>query len=95
MPFLRPIRRWHGDKADAEGNAHLWQPGSDLRVGCSRLCATGFSFKVRKSVRSAAALESFAASDPDPAGEPPDIVRPHAALRRLPGRRLIDVEVRI
>src|SRR6266849_5187010 len=44
IPFLRrTVRRWHREKADADdlvqdtlvqalANAHLWQPGSDLRA---------------------------------------------------------------
>jgi RNA polymerase sigma-70 factor (ECF subfamily) len=103
IPFLRRwVRRWHRDKADADdliqdtllqalANAHLWQPGSDLRAWLFTIMRNRFLATVHKSARSAAALESFAAADPGPAPDPREarlLLRDlGAALRRLPGNQ--------
>src|SRR5229473_3475456 len=63
IPFLkRAVRRWHRDKADADdlvqdtlvqalANAHLWQPGSDLRAWLFTIMRNRFLGTVAKSHR--------------------------------------------
>src|SRR6266705_7185034 len=74
IPFLqRTVRRWHREKADADdlvqdtllqalANAHLWQPGSDLRAWLYTIMRNRFLAGVAKSTRSAATLEQIAAA---------------------------------
>lgn len=79
IPFLnRAARRWHREKADIDdlvqdtivqalANAHLWQPGSDLRAWLYTIMRNRFLAGVNRSNRSASALEEIAAADPPPA----------------------------
>ena len=72
IPFLRrTVRRWHRDKADADdlvqdtlvqalANAHLWQPGTDLRAWLYTIMRNRFLAGVNKSARSASALKEIA-----------------------------------
>jgi RNA polymerase sigma factor (sigma-70 family) len=103
IPFLkRTVRRWHRDKADADdlvqdtlvqalANAHLWQPGTDLRAWLFTIMRNRFLAGAAKSSRSALALDSIAAAAPGPAtalSELRLILRDlSAALRRLPGNQ--------
>jgi RNA polymerase sigma-70 factor (ECF subfamily) len=96
------VRRWHREKADADdlvqdtlvqalANAHLWQPGSDLRAWLFTIMRNRFLAGVTKSTRSASALERIAAADPGPAANSSELrllLRDlSAALRRLPGNQ--------
>jgi RNA polymerase sigma-70 factor, ECF subfamily len=103
IPFLRrTVRRWHREKADADdlvqdtlvqalANAHLWQPGSDLRAWLFTIMRNRFLATVAKSNRSASALEQIAAADPGPPTDSSELrllLRDlDAALRRLPGNQ--------
>ena len=103
IPFLkRTVRRWHREKADADdlvqdtlvqalANAHLWQPGTDLRAWLFTIMRNRFLGTVAKSHRSASALESIAAAHPEPVAQQSElrlILRDlSAALRRLPGNQ--------
>ena len=76
IPFLRrTVRRWHRDKADADdliqdtlvqalANAHLWQPGTDLRAWLYTIMRNRFLAGVNKSARSASALKGIAEPEP-------------------------------
>ncbi|HJY50423.1 MAG TPA: sigma-70 family RNA polymerase sigma factor [Stellaceae bacterium] len=76
IPFLRrTVRRWHRDKADADdlvqdtlvqalANAHLWQPGTDLRAWLYTIMRNRFLAGVNKSARSASALREIAEPAP-------------------------------
>ena len=87
IPFLRrTVRRWHRDKSDADdlvqdtlvqalANAHLWQPGTDLRAWLYTIMRNRFLAGVNKSVRSASALKEIA--------EPQPTSTPHASELRL------------
>jgi RNA polymerase sigma-70 factor (ECF subfamily) len=100
MAFLRrAARRWQRQPADADdlvqdtllralANAHLWQPGTDLRAWLYTIMRNCFLAGVARSVRSTARLEQIAAVDPGP-GAPESELRLllrdlAAALRRLP-----------
>jgi RNA polymerase sigma-70 factor (ECF subfamily) len=101
IPFLqRWARRWHRNKADADdliqdtlaqalANAHLWQPGTDLRAWLFTIMRNQFLAAVHKSTRATAALESLTAADPGPVPDPREarlLLRDlGAALRRLSG----------
>jgi RNA polymerase sigma-70 factor (ECF subfamily) len=101
IPFLRrAARRWHRDKANADdlvqdvlvqalANAHLWQPGSDLRAWLYTIMRNRFLADVKKSNRSASILKEFAVADPAPhASELRLLLRDlGAALRRLPSNQ--------
>jgi len=103
IPFLRrTVRRWHREKADADdlvqdtlvqalANAHLWQPGSDLRAWLFTIMRNRFLGTVAKSNRSASALDSIAAAHQEPVAQQSElrlILRDlSAALRRLPGNQ--------
>jgi RNA polymerase sigma factor (sigma-70 family) len=103
IPFLRrTVRRWHREKADADdlvqdtlvqalANAHLWQPGSDLRGWLYTIMRNRFLGTVAKSHRSASALDSIAAADPGPPADASELrllLRDlAAALRRLPSNQ--------
>src|SRR6266436_4064531 len=81
IPFLkRAVRRWHREKADADdlvqdtlvqalANAHLWQPGTDLRAWLFTIMRNRFLGTVAKSHRSASALDSIAAAPQEPAAQ--------------------------
>ena len=87
IPFLRSkVRRWHRDKADADdlvqdtlvqalANAHLWQPGTDLRAWLYTIMRNRFLAGVNKSARSASALKEIA--------EPAPTSTAHASELRL------------
>jgi RNA polymerase sigma-70 factor (ECF subfamily) len=76
IPFLRrTVRRWHRDKADADdlvqdtlvqalANAHLWQPGSDLRAWLYTIMRNRFLAGANKSARSASAMKEIAEPEP-------------------------------
>jgi RNA polymerase sigma-70 factor (ECF subfamily) len=75
LPFLRKtVRRWHRDRANAEdlvqdtvlqalANAHLWQPGSNLRGWLVTIMRNQFLAAVAKSKRSAEFLTMIASRD--------------------------------
>src|SRR5690348_5984077 len=77
IPFLRrAARRWQRQPADADdlvqdtllralANAHLWQPGTDLRPWLYTIMRNRFLAGVNKSARSASALREIA--EPEPA----------------------------
>jgi RNA polymerase sigma-70 factor (ECF subfamily) len=103
IPFLRrAVRRWHRDKPDADdlvqdtllqalANAHLWQPGSDLRGWLFTIMRNRFLAAATRSTRLALVLGRIAAADqgpPSASGELPLILHDLAvALRRLPGNQ--------
>ena len=76
IPFLRrAARRWHRDKANADdlvqdvlvqalANAHLWQPGSDLRAWLYTIMRNRFLAEVNRSGRSASALKEISVAEP-------------------------------
>jgi RNA polymerase sigma-70 factor, ECF subfamily len=69
IPFLRrTVRRWHRQKHDADdlvqetlmqalANAHLWQPGSNLRAWLFTIMHHQFLAAIAKSKRAAALLQ--------------------------------------
>ena len=99
IPFLRSkVRRWHRDKSDADdlvqdtlmqaiANAHLWQPGTDLRAWLYTIMRNRFLAGVNKSARSASALKEIAEPAPTSTAHASDLrllLRDlAAALRRL------------
>ena len=103
IPFLRrAVRRWHRDPSDADdlvqdtlaralANAHLWQPGTNLRAWLYTIMRNEFFARTARSNRSASALRDVAATDPGPAadvGELRLILRDLGeALRRLPANQ--------
>lgn len=103
IPFLqRSARRWHRDKADIDdlvqdtllqalANAHLWQPGSDLRAWLYTIMRNRFLAGVNRLNRSASALKEVAAADPPPAANASELrllLRDLGdALRRLPANQ--------
>jgi RNA polymerase sigma-70 factor, ECF subfamily len=103
IPFLRrAVRRWHREKPNADdlvqdtlvqalANAHLWQPGTNLRAWLTTIMRNEFLAAIARSNRSITVLQAIAAADP---GEGTDtrevrlILRDlSAALRRLPGNQ--------
>src|SRR5690348_6258038 len=100
LPFLRrSVRRWHREQADADdlvqdtlvqalANAHLWEPGSDLRAWLFTIMRNRFLAGAIRSTRSAAAMERIGAARSAPLAEEGElrlILRDlSAALRRLP-----------
>jgi RNA polymerase sigma-70 factor, ECF subfamily len=78
IPFLRrTVRRWHRDQADADdlvqdtlvqalANAHLWQPGTDLRAWLYTIMRNRLLAGVNKTARSASALKEIAEAEPAP-----------------------------
>jgi RNA polymerase sigma-70 factor, ECF subfamily len=103
IPFLRrAVRRWHREKPDADdlvqntlvqalANAHLWQPGTNLRAWLSTIMRNEFLAAVARSSRYASAVQAIAAADPAPAADTPEvrlILRDVAsALGRLPKKQ--------
>jgi RNA polymerase sigma-70 factor, ECF subfamily len=103
IPFLvRTARRWHRQTADCDdlvqdtlvqalANAHLWQPGTDLRAWLYTIMRNRFLATVAKSNRTATALDEAAVAEPAPAsnwGELRLLLRDlGAALRRLPSNQ--------
>jgi RNA polymerase sigma-70 factor (ECF subfamily) len=73
LPFLqKTVRRWHRDRANADdlvqdtvlqalANAHLWQPGSNLRGWLLTIMRNQFLAAVAKSKRSSELFELLAA----------------------------------
>jgi RNA polymerase sigma-70 factor, ECF subfamily len=78
IPFLRrAARRWQRQKPDADdlvqdtllqalANAHLWQPGSNLRAWLFTIMRNQFFAAAARSSRGAALLQLSVASDPTP-----------------------------
>jgi RNA polymerase sigma-70 factor, ECF subfamily len=76
IPFLRrTVRRWHRQKPDADdlvqdtlvqalANAHLWQPGSNLRAWLFTIMRNQFLAAVARSNRGAALLRLSEAKGP-------------------------------
>jgi RNA polymerase sigma-70 factor (ECF subfamily) len=103
IPFLRrAVRRWYRDNANADdlvqdvlvqalANAHLWQPGSDLRAWLYTIMRNRFLAEMTRSRRSVSALEEMAVAEPAPvkhAGELRLLLRDlGAALQRLPSNQ--------
>jgi RNA polymerase sigma-70 factor (ECF subfamily) len=103
IPFLRrAVRRWHRDKADADdlvqdvlvralANAHLWQPGSDLRAWLYTIMRNRFLAEVTRSSRAASALKEIACAERAPATHESELRLLFrdlgAALRRLPSNQ--------
>ena len=99
IPFLRrAVRRWYRDNADADdlvqdtlvqalANAHLWQPGTDLRAWLYTIMRNRFLAGVNKSARSASALKEVTEAEPPAAAHASELrllLRDlGAALRRL------------
>src|SRR5215469_2298922 len=103
IPFLRrTVRRWHREKADADdlvqdtlvqalANAHLWQPGSDLRAWLYTIMRNRFLAGLNRSTRSALALREIASTEPASTQHPSELRLLFrdlgAALRRLPSNQ--------
>jgi RNA polymerase sigma-70 factor, ECF subfamily len=103
IPFLRSrARRWYREGADIDdlvqdtlvqalANAHLWQPGSDLRAWLYTIMRNRFLAGMNRSNRSASALKEVAAADPPPAAHASELrllLRDLGdALRRLPANQ--------
>lgn len=100
IPFLhRAVRRWHRQKSDADdlvqdtlvqalANAHLWQPGTDLRAWLFTIMRNRFLAAMARSNRGAALLLVAAAAAPVAADDTREVrlvLRDvGAALGRLP-----------
>jgi len=99
LPFLRKIvRRWHRDRANADdliqdtvlralANAHLWQPGSNLRGWLVTIMRNQFLAATAKSKRSTELLEIWGEQDVSAAeasGTRLVLRDVERALRRLP-----------
>lgn len=111
LPFLRQIvRRWHRDKANADdlvqdtvlralANAHLWEPGSNLRGWLVTIMRNQFLATGAKSKRAAELLATIADRDlrvPDISGARLLLRDVNRALPRLPAvQRTILVAVGI
>jgi RNA polymerase sigma-70 factor, ECF subfamily len=101
LPFLRrAVRRWHREPPDADdlvqdtlvqalANAHLWQPGSDLRAWLFTIMRHQFLAAVAKSNRAAAAAKARATDGAvEDLGEARLVLRDvGAVLRRLPTKQ--------
>jgi RNA polymerase sigma-70 factor, ECF subfamily len=103
IPFLhRTVRRWHRHKPDADdlvqdtlvqalANAHLWQPGSNLRAWLFTIMRHQFLAAVTKSNRAAALLKVCGAGVPgavEDSRETRLVLRDvGAVLRRLPTKQ--------
>jgi RNA polymerase sigma-70 factor, ECF subfamily len=107
IPFLRrAVRRWHREQADADdlvqdtlvralANAHLYQPGSDLRAWLFTIMRNQFFAGAAKANRFISMLRVFAETDHGAGGDPSEtrlVLRDVAgALRRLPSKQRIAV----
>ena len=101
IPFLRRVvRRWHREAADAEdlvqdtlvralANAHLWQPGTNLRAWLAVIMRNHFFQGVAKSNLAASASSLYAQHDTvEDGSEQRLLLRDVAgALGRLPERQ--------
>jgi RNA polymerase sigma-70 factor (ECF subfamily) len=103
IPFLRrTVRRWHRQKPDADdlvqetlmqalANAHLWQPGSNLRAWLFTIMHHQFLAAIAKSKRAAALLQVCDPNGPAAAEDSREtrlILRDvGAVLRRLPTKQ--------
>ena len=82
IPFLRrAVRRWHRGQADADdlvqdtlvralANAHLYEPGSDLRAWLFTIMRNQFLAGVAKANRFVSMLRVFAETDHGVGGRP-------------------------
>ena len=107
IPFLRrAVRRWHREQADADdlvqdtlvralANAHLYEPGSDLRAWLFTIMRNQFLAGAAKANRFISMLRVFAETDHGAGGDPSEtrlVLRDVAgALRRLPSKQRIAV----
>jgi RNA polymerase sigma-70 factor (ECF subfamily) len=107
IPFLRrAVRRWHREQADADdlvqdtlvralANAHLYEPGSDLRAWLFTIMRNQFFAGAAKANRFISMLRVFAETDHGVGGDPSEtrlMLRDVAgALRRLPSKQRIAV----
>jgi RNA polymerase sigma-70 factor, ECF subfamily len=107
IPFLRrAVRRWHREQADADdlvqdtlvralANAHLYEPGSDLRAWLFTIMRNQFLAGAAKANRFVSMLRVFAETDHGVGGDPSETrlaLRDVAgALRRLPSKQRIAV----
>jgi RNA polymerase sigma-70 factor, ECF subfamily len=107
IPFLRrAVRRWHREQADADdlvqdtlvralANAHLYEPGSDLRAWLFTIMRNQFLAGAAKANRFISMLRVFAETDHGVGGDPSETrleLRDVAgALRRLPSKQRIAV----
>jgi RNA polymerase sigma-70 factor, ECF subfamily len=107
IPFLRrAVRRWHHEHADADdlvqdtllralANAHLFEPGSDLRAWLFTIMRNQFLAGAAKANRFISMLRVFAETDHGAGGDPGEtrlVLRDVAgALRRLPSKQRIAV----
>jgi len=81
IPFLRrAVRRWHRDQADADdlvqdtlvralANAHLYEPGSDLRAWLFTIMRNQFFARAAKANRFISMLRVFAETDHGAGGD--------------------------
>lgn len=99
LPFLqRAVRRWHRDRASADdlvqdtllqalANAHLWQPGSNLRAWLVTIMRNRFLAGAAQAKRSARMADQLTAPDAAPVHDESDarlVLRDvERALRRL------------
>jgi RNA polymerase sigma-70 factor (ECF subfamily) len=107
IPFLRrAVRRWHREQADADdlvqdtlvralANAHLYEPGSDLRAWLFTIMRNQFLAGAAKANRFISMLRVFAETDHGVGGDPSETrlaLRDVAgALRRLPSKQRVAV----
>jgi len=107
IPFLRrAVRRWHREQADADdlvqdtlvralANAHLYEPGSDLRAWLFTIMRNQFLAGAAKANRFISMLRVFAETDHGAGGDPSEtrlVLRDVAgALRRLPSKQRVAV----
>jgi RNA polymerase sigma-70 factor, ECF subfamily len=107
IPFLRrTVRRWHRQPADADdlvqdtlvralANAHLYEPGSDLRAWLFTIMRNQFLAGAAKANRFVTMLRVFAETDHGAGGDPSEtrlVLRDvGGALQRLPSKQRVAV----
>jgi len=107
IPFLRrAVRRWHRQPADADdlvqdtlvralANAHLYEPGSDLRAWLFTIMRNQFLAGAAKANRFVTMLRVFAEADHGAGGDPSEtrlVLRDvGGALGRLPSKQRVAV----